>query len=124
MIIFDSYAWIEYFLGTDKGKIVESYFEKDKIITPSIVLVELSCKAEREDWSFKEYLTFIKSKSQIVGISEETIIGCGKIYIYEKNKKKEFGIIDAIILTTARNLNAKILTGDKHFFDIKEVVMI
>ena len=124
MIIFDSYAWIEYFLGTDKGKIVESYFEKEKIITPSIVLVELSCKAEKENWNFKEYLTFIKSKSQIIGMSEEIIIKCGKIYHYEKSRKKKFGIIDAIMLTITRNLNSKILTGDRHFSDIKEAVMI
>ena len=57
-------------------------------------------------------------------MTEETIIKCGKLYAKEKNKKPRFSMADAIILTTAIKLNAKILTGDEHFRDLKEAIMI
>lgn len=124
MIVFDTYAWVEYFKGSQKGKIVEKYLIEEEIATPSIALIELSCKSAKEKWDFEEYLKFIKAKSLIVGISEEVIVKCGKIYVEEKKKKPEFGIADAIILTTALKLNSKVLTGDKHFSDLKEAIML
>lgn len=124
MILFDTYAWVEYLRGSDKGKISESYLKKDEVATPSIVLIELSCKAVKEKWNFKKCLRFIKSKSLIVGMSEETIIGCGEVYYTERKRKPGFGIVDAVILTTAKKLGARILTGDEHFRDLKETIMI
>jgi len=119
----DTYAWIEYFQGSKKGKIVDGYL-KEEIVTPSIVLIELSCKSEKERWNFEKHLEFIKSKSLIIQIDEEIIVKCGKIYMSEKEKKSRFGIIDAIILTIARKLKAKILTGDEHFEDLEETIML
>ncbi len=123
MIIFDTYAWIEYFKGSQKGRTVEKYLNGE-VATPSIVLVELSCKSAREKWDFEKYLEFIKSKSAIIGMNEETIIKCGKIYAEEKKKKPGFSIADAIILATAIKSNAKVLTGDEHFRDLKEAIMV
>jgi predicted nucleic acid-binding protein len=124
MIIIDTSAWIEYFNGTIKGKIVEKYLDDEKLFTPSIVLIELSCKSAKENWDFSEYLIFIKSKSSIIGLSEEAIIKCGKIYTEQRKKKPSFSMIDAIIWTLAEKSSAKILTGDNHFIDFKDVVMI
>lgn len=124
MIIFDTYAWIEYFIGSEKGKVVEKYLDEEKILTPSIVLIELSCKSAKEGWNFEKYLQFIKSRSAILKLDEEIIIECGKIYANEKKKKLNFSIPDGIILTSALKYNSKILTGDEHFRDFKEVIML
>lgn len=124
MILLDTYAWIEYFKGSEKGKIVENYLNKEETVTPSIVLIELSCKSAKEKWDFEKYLRFIKSKSLIMELDENTIISCGKVYAEEKKKKPSFSIPDAIILTTAIKLKARILTGDEHFRDLKEAIMI
>ena len=52
MIIVDTFAWVEYFLGSKKGKIVEEYLNENNLVTPSIVLIELSCKSAKENWNF------------------------------------------------------------------------
>ena len=65
-IVFDTYAWIEYFEGTKKGEKVEEYLKNNEIITPAIVLLELSYKADKENWNCKEILNFIKIYSKIV----------------------------------------------------------
>jgi predicted nucleic acid-binding protein len=123
MIVMDTYAWIEYFLGTKKGEIVREHFN-DNLVTPSIVLVEISCKSAKEKWNFKELLQFIKSKSNIKGMNEETIEKIGMTYVEQRNKKSKFSMIDAAIWSMAENLKAKVLTGDEHFKDFKEVIML
>lgn len=125
MIVVDTFAWIEYFFGTEKGKIVKEYLNEEyHLFTPTVVLIEISCKSAKEKWNFFEILRFIKSKSTIIGMKEETLEKCGKIYIEQRKRKGKFGMNDAAIWATAENLKAKVLTGDEHFKDFKEVIMI
>ncbi len=114
-MVFDTYAWIEYFLGSPLGKKVEVYLEdKDnEILTPSIVLLEISCKAAKENWDFKKISDFIKIHSRAIGPGEEVIEKCGELYSDLKKKNKRFGLVDAVILTTALKLDAKVLTDDE-----------
>lgn len=120
-ILFDTYAWVEYFRGSAKGEKVHKFLKKEEILTPSIVLVELSCKAFKEDWNFVKCLEFIKTKSLIVDLNEELIINIGKVYCEMRKKKPHFSLPDSIILCTAITEKAKILTGDKHFKGMREV---
>ncbi len=124
MIVLDCSAWVEYLKGSDLGEIVKKYIAENDIVTPSIVLIELSCKAEKEKWNFQEQLKFIKSKSTIIGLTERMILQCGKNYIEQRKKKPKFGIADAIILTTAKEINAKILTKDNDFQGLNEVILL
>ena len=123
-IIFDTYAWIEYFKGSEKGKIVENYLENSEVLTPVIVLLELSYKAESEGWNLKKHLDFIKFKSEVVGINENFVLNFGNIYNNTKKKIKGIGFVDIVILTSALMNEAKILTGDKHFSGMKEAILI
>jgi len=43
MVVYDTYAWIEYFLGSSKGVKVKELLKKGGY-TPSIVLAEISRK--------------------------------------------------------------------------------
>jgi len=123
-IVFDTYAWIEYFNATKKGEIVKEYLENNKIITPAIVLLELSYKANKEGWNFKKFFNFINHHSKITGIDEEFIFSFGKTYNDVRKKVKKIGITDIIIFNTALLSNAKILTGDPHFSKLKNSIML
>ena len=120
-VLFDTYAWVEYFLGTTKGKIVEKILEQNEVLTPVIVLVELSCKAARERWNFNKQLEFIKAKSLILDIGEKVILKTGSVYLKMRSKIKDFGLIDSIILATSMIEMADIVTGDKHFRNLNNV---
>jgi predicted nucleic acid-binding protein len=41
-----------------------------------------------------------------------------------RKTQKDIGLADAYILATARKLKSKILTGDPHFQDVKEAIII
>ena len=123
-IVFDTYAWMEYFLDTQNAGIVEDYLNKEAILTPSIVLLELSYKADREGWDFKRLLNFIKLNSKIIGLNDSFVLDFGKVYNKLKKEVKKIGITDIIIIHTAKMYNAKILTGDEHFSKIDCVIML
>ncbi|MEK6860649.1 MAG: PIN domain-containing protein [Nanoarchaeota archaeon] len=122
-VVLDTYAWIEYFLGSEEGKIVESYLKKDPI-TPFIVLLELSYRADKEVWDFRRYLDFIKINSRITGLNEKFILKFGSFYNRTKKEIPTIGIADVIVLLTANEEKAKILTGDEHFKNIPDTIFL
>lgn len=123
-IVFDTFAWIEFFEGTKKGEKVSEYLENNEIITPLIVLLELSYKADKEKWDCKKILNFIKINSKIAGVNEEFVLNFGGLYNKTKQKIKGIGFADIIILKTAIQNNAKVLTGDPHFSKIDEAIIL
>lgn len=123
MILIDTSAWMEYFVGTEQGKILENYFS-ESIITPTIVLAELSIRAVKKGWNFEENLNFIKSKSIIVELNEQIIITIGKIYLAQRKIKSGFGICDAIVYSTALFEKAEVLTKDNDFEGLKNIIFL
>jgi len=123
-IVFDTYAWIEFFEGTEKGKVVGKYLENEEVLTPSIVLLELSYRADQERWDFKKFFSFIKSNSKVIGLNEEFILSFGGIYNQMKKKIKNISMADVVILHTATMNDAKVLTGDEHFKKTEMAIML
>ncbi|MFH1054675.1 MAG: type II toxin-antitoxin system VapC family toxin [Candidatus Altiarchaeota archaeon] len=123
--VIDSYAWIEYFRGSKAGGASREYIESGGAMTPTIVLAELSDKYRREKIdSLDEDLFFIKSKSQILSLDEETAILAGGLNSSMKKEVNGWGMADSIILATTRKHKAKVVTGDEHFRKQTEAVMI
>lgn len=123
-VAFDTSAWIEYFKGSSKGAIVNNYLDTGNLITPTIVLAELSIKSAKELWDFEKYMEFIKSKSLIVGLTEGIIKECGSTYISMRKIQPSFGLVDTLILLIAKHRNAKILTSDNHFRGLDNVELL
>ena len=120
----DSYAWVEYFRGTEEGSAAREYIENKSNATCSISLAELSEKYKRENKDFSEDFDFIVSKSEIIGLSADIALAAGAINFENKKKTKNWGMSDSIILATARISNAKVVTGDEHFRNFNEAAMI
>lgn len=124
MILIDTSAWIEYFSGGIFSKKIETLLLGEDNITPTIVLAELSIRAEKESWKFESYLNFIKSKSIIIELNEQIITYIGKIYLAQRKIKSGFGICDAIIYSTALFEKAEVLTKDNDFEGLKNVILL
>ena len=123
-IVFDSFAWIEYFMDTKNAEILEGYLKNNEIITSSAALLELSYRADQEKWDIKKHLAFIKLKSRIVGFNDEFILRFGVIYNKLKEEVKEMGFADIIIYATAILHDAKVLTGDSHFKYLDRTILL
>jgi len=126
--IVDSYAWLEYFTGTEAGRKVKVIIdsETDEKLTPSICLAEIYAKILKTEDEEKAELrrAFIKSRSALVPLDEEVAVEAAKADAVMKKKVQGWGLADSIVLSTARNRNGKIVTGDPHFRGLPETYMI
>jgi len=101
------------------------YIEAGNGITPTIVIAELADKYTRERISFLERLDFILVRTQDASLDVGIARQAGILNKERKRVSKRWGLADSIVLATARARNAKIVTGDEHFRDLGEdVVMI
>ena len=126
--VIDSYAWLEYFMGTLAGekarKIIDS--TSDEKLTPTICVAEIYAKILRTEGFEKAELrrAFIKLRSALAALTEEIAIEAAKIDIEMKKKVAGWGLADSIVLGTTRKKKAKVLTGDEHFFGLEETTYI
>ncbi|MBI4440023.1 type II toxin-antitoxin system VapC family toxin [Candidatus Woesearchaeota archaeon] len=121
--VVDSYAWVEYFMGTEKGEVVKRYIEKEICATSAITIAEISEKYKREGLRFQGDFNFILSKTKIIDVDSEIAMLSGEISCENKKKIKNWGMADSIILATARMLNARVITGDPHFGGLGAVML-
>lgn len=117
-IAIDTYAWIEYFRGSDEGRRAARFIDGEtELLTPAIVIAELSDKYRRsglsEAWE-KQRLPFIGVKSTIVPIDQTIANLAGKIKLEKRKDFSDFGLGDALVLATAKELSSQLLTGDRH----------
>ncbi|MEK6973654.1 MAG: PIN domain-containing protein [Nanoarchaeota archaeon] len=124
--VIDAYAWIEYFKGTVPGEKVKNIVEDSNnlIYTNVITIAELSSFFERKDSSFKEAKKLLISLSSPIPINTEFADEAGKLHAELKKKIRHIGLADILVLLTAKKLNAKVVTGDEDFRDLKETYMI
>jgi len=126
--VIDSYAWLEYFMGTSAGEKVKNIIDSiaDEKLTPTICLAEIYAKVLRVDGIGTAELqrTFVRTRSALMPLSEEIAIESAKIDVEMKKKIAGWGLADSIVLGTARLTNAKVVTGDEHFQNMPETLFI
>ncbi len=121
----DSYAWMEYLDGTSKGeKVREILMQESEVYTLILNISEVISRVKRQDRDTDNAYKAIVLNCKIINIDQEICRQAGLLHAEIRKKIKDFGLIDAFILLMARKLNAKILTGDKHFKDFKEAILI
>jgi len=124
--VIDAYAWIEYFIESDKGKKVKEIVESqdNEIFVSIITVAEVSSIGAREKRDVELGNKTLLSLSNVYFINLELAKEAGILHAEIRKKIKDFGLADAFVLLTARKLNAKILTGDPHFKGFKEAILI
>jgi predicted nucleic acid-binding protein len=122
--IIDTFAWIEYFAGTVRGERARPHIEMGDGITPAIVVAEFTDKYVREGMNPDERLKFIRTKTMIQSLDDETAEAAGRISADRRTKAKGWGLVDSCVLATARGKGLKVVTGDEHFEGLPEAIMI
>jgi len=131
--VIDTYAWIEIFIGSKNGEKAKEILQRaEETYTPDIVIAETARKYLREgmkEQTIRERLTTIEETSDIIPIDKNIAIESAKCYLEllkkaKTRKLKAPSLFDAIVLATARTLDAKLVTGDEHFKDIHETLWI
>ena len=75
--------------------------------------------------SFREDLDFITAKTRTIPLDKELAEKAGRLSYERKRIVKRWGLADSIVLATAREYKAKVVTGDEHFRDLtQDTIMI
>ena len=120
-VLVDSWAWIEYFKGSPPGLKASEIIESGRKLLLSAVNVSeiylflLRNKPEEAD----KLINFVLNSSFVISIDSKIALKAAKI---KQNQK--FGLADAIIMATAEENNANILTGDDDFKNFKNLIYI
>ena len=121
----DAYAWIEYLRGSEKGRYVRKILEGDnEVYTCSVTLAEVVSKVVRSGLSHEIAYQAITSNSRVIEVDAELSKEADILHVGVRNKVRDFSLADAYVLACSKRLRAKILTGDPHFKDIPETIMI
>lgn len=124
--ILDSYAWVEYFIGSQKGEVLKKLFldERHRFVTVECCLAEIQGWALKNNQDFNQLFKVIRANSTLALLTEHDWIDAGKERFEQRKTQKDFGLIDAVILIKQKELNCVIITGDKHFKELPNIVFL
>ncbi len=124
--VIDSWAWIEYLDGSAAGEKVKSYVEnKNNIVfTSSLSVAEIVSKFLRRDMDPRVAVDAIKSLSRVLDINMEISAFAGELHAEIRKKISDFGLADAFVLACSKTQKAKIITGDPHFKNFPEAILV
>ena len=120
-VLVDSWAWIEYFKGSSAGvKAKEIIESSQKVLLSTINVSEIYLFLLRNKPADAERLIkFIIDSSFITPLTTSIALKAARIKHMQK-----IGLADAIVAATAEENNAKILTGDDDFKNMKNVIYL
>jgi predicted nucleic acid-binding protein len=120
MKLLDSFAWMEYFMGSKRGAKVKDYVEGDEpLYMPSICITEIKSRYLRDQKDPTTRINFIIERSFIIPLDKEIALLAADI-----KQKHKLHTIDAIIYATSQHKNLTLVTGDQHFKDMPSVKII
>ena len=122
--LMDSYSWIEYFNGTDEGLKVRDILGSNECFTLSINLAEVISKFKRMGEDTDRAYDLILANSKFLAIGSSLSKNGGLLHAEIYGDIKDMGLADCLLLQAARDINAKVVTGDRHFKDFKEAILI
>lgn len=122
--VFDTFAWVEYFQASKKGEVVKELLENNKIATSIISIAELADSYLRAGEELGERYDFIIANSTIINLTPEICIAGARIKKEMRKSEKDFGLIDGIIFAIAQEAGARLVTGDSHFKNSKDIILL
>ena len=124
--IVDSYAWVEYFIGSEKGEVLRKILKDsgNKLLTPECCVAELTGWALKNSQDFDKVFAAIRANSEIMTVTLHDWIEAGRIRFEIRKKIENFGLIDSVILAKQREFNALVVSGDRHFTNLPNVTFM
>ncbi len=126
--VIDSYAWLEYFMGTPAGEKAREILDSavHERVTPSICDAEVYAKSLRIEGKERAELRrgFIRTRSAAISLTEDLAVQAAMVDVEMKEMVNGWGLADSIVLATTRRRKAKVITGDEHFRGLPETEYI
>ena len=116
--LIDTYAWIEYVLGSEKGTALKKIIAdtQNKIFTLESTFAEIKEWCLRENYDFEIIYPKIRQDAYGVPLFLDNWLAAAEIKFNMRKTVKDFGLIDALLLAYQKKYkDIIIVTGDPHF---------
>ena len=123
-VLIDSYGWIEYFTGGPLASKYAKYIEtanSSDYISPSIVIFEVykRIKMIKGETAALKAIPYIIEHTKIIPIDKKEALNSAEASI-----RLKLAMADSIIKSIADENNATVVTSDKHFKNMENVIFI
>ena len=118
-VVLDSWAWLELFSGSEKGKKVDRELAESESFTSAVTLAEVVSVSLRRGRPVDEKVAAIRGQSKVLSPSSDDAIEAAQLHAETKRRAPDFSLADAFVLQAARKLGATVITGDPDFRGIK-----
>lgn len=124
-VVFDTFAWVEHLGNGPRADRVEEILVAKHIGTPVIVLAELAhLYATRAPEKLHPVLAAVEDRSAVLTLTREIAVAAGRTRTRLAASRKGIGLVDCLILETARAHGAMLLTGDPHLKGLEGVEFV
>ena len=124
-LIIDAHSWIEYLEGSFSGQKLNDILKEDnEILVLPITISEVMGYIKRKGGNVELAYNSIIKNSKIFEVTPKMAKEAGIFYAEIRKKNKSFGIVDSLLITSAKMIGAKVVTGDNHFKIFSVVVLI
>lgn len=123
-MLFDTSAWVEFFIKSKQGEKVRNYLKSEKCHTSMVTIAEISNWAIKQNLDGNELVRFIALSTEILDLNADIAFLAGGLNYQRKKIEKNWGMIDSLILSTSLFYNLKILTKDSQFKDLSNAELL
>ncbi len=121
-VLIDSWAWIEYWKGGRHKEQAAAYIDGDEeAVISTINLAEVYFWILRfyDEATANDKVSTIEKRCHAVVLERDIAIEAAKI-----KKSEKLGLADSLILSTARQVGGKVVTGDPDMQGIRDVIFL
>ena len=124
-LIIDAHSWIEYLNGGAAGEKLSKMLKGDNdIYVLPITIAEVVGKVKGANGNVETAYSAIIKNAKIQESTPKMAKDAGLLYVEIRKKIPNFGLVDSIIISTAKITGAKVVTGDPHFKQFKEAIIL
>ncbi len=123
-LVVDSWAWLELFSGSERGRKVDELLAAGEAFTSVVSLSEVVSVSARRGRPTDDKVAVIRSQSRVMAPSYDDAVEVGHLHAVTKKQSPNFSLSDAFVLQLAKKLGAKVLTGDLDFQGVKDAVLV
>lgn len=129
--VIDTFAWVEYLLGSRAGGMARERIESSGTMTPAVVILELTKwylkeieAGRRKEAEMQQQLSFVETSSEVVPLDASLARRAGELDFLMKKRIRGWPLVDSMIYATAKARSAEVVTGDPHFKGLNDVFFL
>ncbi len=124
--VIDTHGWIEYFRGSSAGEKLGKLLGdgKNKFITGECSIAEIKCWTLREAREFEVFARIVEENSSVEPVTMKDWLYATDLRHEMRKTRKDFGLIDAVILAKQKRHDCTLISGDADFKGLPNVLFL